>query len=114
MQSNFIPAPVFTGIRLENKQLEQTPLSEETGTERCGEESGYEQNSLALSLSWKKQSVNVSVVPLGVFNVFCTRKTSGQSSVLAQTSAATQPQQDSRPGRCSFYSTRKLTETSHY
>lgn len=39
MQSNYIPAPIFTGILSENKQLEKTSLSEETGTERCGKES---------------------------------------------------------------------------
>lgn len=38
MQSNYVPAPVFTGITWENKELEQTSLSEETGTEKCGEE----------------------------------------------------------------------------
>lgn len=34
MQSNYIPPPVFTEIVPENKQLEQTSLSEETGTEK--------------------------------------------------------------------------------
>lgn len=39
MQPNYIPPPVCTEIMPENKQLEQTSLNEETGTESCGEES---------------------------------------------------------------------------
>lgn len=39
-------------IMPENKQLEKTSLSEETGTESCGEESKAAHNSSQHSLSW--------------------------------------------------------------
>lgn len=57
MQSNYIPAPVFTGIMSENKQLEQTSLSEETGTERCGAESTQLLNTLFFGITVCKCSV---------------------------------------------------------
>lgn len=52
MQSSYIPPAVSTEIMPENKQLEKTSLSEETGTESCGEESEAAYESPQHSLSW--------------------------------------------------------------